>query len=244
MVTYSNTPSQIMAQPVVVVGGPTGPASGVTGTDGPTGNTGPTGLVGETGPTGPTGFGPTGPQGEGAFTGPTGGTGPPGSFGGMGSVGPTGPQGAQGAQGVPGTGGLKNWLNTASSGPYGPYGTALTMLGLGVGHLHTTQYGSPRLLIIISGMMRNSTGGAGAGTKISGRYGTGAAPVTGAAVSGNAFYTDQTHFTTDPDGYSGFSISCLASLSSSTPYWFDLAVASTAGTTAYVKDVLVTVMEF
>ena len=44
-----------MAQPVVVVGGPTGatgPGVGSTGSSGPAGSTGATGNIGQTGPTG------------------------------------------------------------------------------------------------------------------------------------------------------------------------------------------------
>jgi hypothetical protein len=87
MTVQSKTPSPIWAQPVVVVGGPTGPSGGPTGAVGPTGSTGPTalGVTGPTGHIGPTGI--TGPTGAGAFTGPTGMTGPVGS----GNIGPTGP---------------------------------------------------------------------------------------------------------------------------------------------------------
>lgn len=89
MTVQSQIPAPITAQPVVVVGGPTGPSGGPTGNTGPTGSmglTGPTAATGRTGPTGNTG--PTGVTGAGAFTGPTGYTGPPGS---LGQTGPTGP---------------------------------------------------------------------------------------------------------------------------------------------------------
>jgi hypothetical protein len=83
----SKTPAPILAQPVVVVGGPTGPAGGATGVPGPTGEIGPTGAGAFTGPTGSLGpSGPTGPVGVGV-TGPAGMTGPPGP----GGIGPTGP---------------------------------------------------------------------------------------------------------------------------------------------------------
>jgi hypothetical protein len=55
MVISVNGPAPIMAQPVVVVGGPTGatgPGVGSTGPTGPSGVTGFTGVVGQTGPTG------------------------------------------------------------------------------------------------------------------------------------------------------------------------------------------------
>ena len=81
MTVQSKTPAPILAQPVVVIGGPTGPASGLTGPTGPLGPTGPVlaSLTGNTGPRGATGN--TGPIGPSGLTGPIGMTGPPGSPG-------------------------------------------------------------------------------------------------------------------------------------------------------------------
>jgi hypothetical protein len=105
MTVQSKTPAPIWAQPVVVVGGPTGPSGGPTGTTGPTGSTGPvaSSVTGNTGPRGLTG--PTGNTGPAAATGPTGMTGPVGSPGMTGPAIsgatlvanlPTGPIGARG----------------------------------------------------------------------------------------------------------------------------------------------------
>jgi hypothetical protein len=122
-------PALIMAQPVVVVGGPTGAFGGATG---PTGNTGPSGLsaTGSTGPTGtagPTGAGATGATGP---TGVTGYTGPPGNFGptGQSAVGTTGPTGTAGPTGKTGPQGIQGVTGpaggpTGTQGMTGPTGT-------------------------------------------------------------------------------------------------------------------------
>jgi hypothetical protein len=95
MTVRSNVRASILAQPVVVVGGPTGPGGGPTGPTGPTGDmtiTGPTGQIGPTGEMGPTG--PTGPHGtDASLMGPTGPTGPAGE---LAATGPTGPTGREG----------------------------------------------------------------------------------------------------------------------------------------------------
>jgi len=94
MPVQSTMTAQIMAQPTVVVGGPTGPSGGPTGPTGPQGlaTTGPTGPVGSQGLRGATG--PTGTPGvAGNTVGPTGPTGPPGDIAATGPTGPTGPPG-------------------------------------------------------------------------------------------------------------------------------------------------------
>lgn len=121
----------VAAQPVVVVGGPTGPSGGPTGPTGAsaTGPTGYTGSAGATGPTGATGFSATGPTGA---TGATGYTGPPGNLGptGSGSPGPTGytgytgPTGVTGPTGPQGTQGLIGPTGFSATGPTGYTGPA------------------------------------------------------------------------------------------------------------------------
>jgi collagen type VII alpha len=232
MSQQSNIPAPIMAQPVVVVGGPTGPSGGPTGATGPAGLatiTGATGSVGPTGVTGPTGA--VGATGAGAFTGPTGRTGPPGSAGAASTVtGPTGPLGATGAS--TGIGGI---YTAASGGPFGPYGTTLSFIGLGFRY---TPVSSGRLMLIFAGLARNSTGGTGAGTSIMAKYGTGASPVAGAAGgSGTQFGQFQQSFSASANDYSGFTVmEIVSSLTLGTTYWFDLAITATAGSTAYVRD--------
>lgn len=118
------SPAQIMAQPIVLVGGPTGPSGGPTG---PTGAsvTGPTGAA-ATGPTGITGAGATGATGVTGSQGKTGFTGPPG-VGATGPTGLTGPTGAIGPTGFTGFGATGFTGNTGpSGGPTGPTGLGAT----------------------------------------------------------------------------------------------------------------------
>lgn len=237
MTTQSKTPAPILAQPVVVIGGPTGPSGGPTGTTGPTGRTGAaaTGVTGNTGPSGPTGS--TGHTGAGAFTGPTGFTGPPGSLGPSSTVtGPTGPIGPMPVIGSERT----RFYNTA--GPFGPYGTSPVVLGLNV--QFTTHNPGGYCLLTITGMVRNSAGAAGAGTSVVGAGGTGTPPVAGAALGGASLTNPKTFFSTDAAEYAGFTVMGFINISMSTTYWFDLAVQSSVGTNAYVRDITLTLIEF
>lgn len=117
---YQSVPSPVLAQPVIVVGGPTGATGPSPGSTGPTGPSGPTGAVG-TGPTGATGVtGPSGTAGLRGLTGPTGFTGPPGnSVTGPAGLGTTGPAGAAGAAGATGPTGLSATGPTGVTGPSG-----------------------------------------------------------------------------------------------------------------------------
>lgn len=235
----------IMAQPVVVVRGPTGPGGGPPGPTGPQG-VASTGAVGNIGPMGPTGAtGVIGPTGEGAFTGPTGSTGPPGSVGSASFiVGPTGPKGDAGETGA--DGGIRNQKYYSTLGPYGPYGTVLTALGLN--QTFVTSSGSDLLWMMITGMVRNAAGGAGGGVELSGRYGDSnfvLPPAAGATSGlGTSYNISVRAFITDPSDYVGFTIIAQGQFEGNTVYWFDLAVASTTGTDAYVRDIQMTWLEF
>jgi hypothetical protein len=231
MSTQSNTPAPIMAQPVVVVGGPTGPSGGPTG---PTGYTGPTAATGVTGYTGPTGVtGPTGrvgATGAGAFTGPTGYTGPPGSLGAAstGATGPTGPVG------------VFQSGSAALASPTGPMGTTPLMIGLNGDFVPAA---TGKIFIAIAGVALNTTGGGGS-INISGYYGTGTAPSPGAAVMGTLFSVTQHIITASAAAQAGFTILGLISgLTLGTTYWIDLAVSTTTGANAFVKDVKGIAME-
>lgn len=237
MTAQSKTPAPILAQPVVVIGGPTGPSGGPTGPTGSTGYTGPTGSTGVRGQTGPVGTSPTGPTGAGAFTGPTGFTGPPGSVGPSSTVtGPTGPTGPMPVIGSERT----RFYNSA--GPFGPYGTSPVVLGLNV--QFTTHNPGGYCLFTITGMARNSAGGAGAATTLVGAGGTGTPPVAGAALGGSTLTNPKTFFSTDAAEYAGFTVTGFYTLATATTYWFDLAVQSSVGNNAYVRDITLTLIEF
>lgn len=225
----------IMAQPVVVVGGPTGPSPGSTGPTGPVGAAGAVGSVGPIGPTGSIGTGPTGPLGHTGPDGPHGLTGPPGSLGAAGYTGPTGDPGADGTS-------IQGSAVASVIGPYGPVNTTLTLIGLGISYLVKS---TGPVMVEISGLVRNSTGGTGGGVTLSGRYLENASPpVAGTTVGiGTAFPVTLNFFTTDALGYYGFSTRLLTNFPAMTVWWFDLAIASTAGATAYVRDVQLTLIE-
>lgn len=233
MTIQSKIPAPILAQPVVVIGGPTGPSGGPTGSTGPTGIMGPlaTGATGNTGPRGLTG--PTGVTGAGAFTGPTGFTGPPGSGGATGATGMTGPFGAVGSG---------QFISTNSSGTLGPYGTTETAVGFG-GSVPYTPTKSGYTLVMFAGMARNAS--VGAVTTITGRYGTGTAPSAGATTGlGTAFSTPQEYVSGTASDRGGFTVMKLLTLTLATPYWFDISVWSTVGANAYVANIQILVIEF
>src|SRR5262245_12724685 len=229
MTTQSNTPAPIAAQPVVVVGGPTGPSGGPTGV---TGATGPTGtLTGPTGIRGPTGSsltGPTGATGAGAFTGPTGMTGPVGA-GGVGPTGPTGPIG------------VSQSAYRTFVGPTGGWGTTPLMCGLGGATPTFTPNASGNCLIQIAGIARNTSGN---GVNISGYYGTGTPPAAGAAVTGTQFSITQHMMFNNATQQMGFGVTAIITgLTLGVPYWIDLAISTNTGTGATVQDLQGTAME-
>lgn len=236
MSTQSNTPAPIAAQPVVVIGGPTGPSGGPTGTVGPTGPQGPSGSTGVRGMTGPIGTGPTGPAGAGAFTGPTGQTGPAGSYGGAGTQGATGPTG-------PRTAAAANQRLSYHPQTFGPFGTSFVMVGLG-GYWQYQPAVTGALLIIVSGLVRNSAGGAGAGTTLQLRWGNGTAPAAGSAAVGFQLGMDLRPFLTNPSDYVGFALPIVTFFTPDfSTHWFDLAVKSTVGNNAYLQDINFVLLE-
>jgi hypothetical protein len=234
MPVHSNIPARIMAQPVVITGGPTGPAAGPPGPVGPTGAVGPAGLQGLPGETGPIGTGPTGPLGHTGPDGPRGATGPAGTFGGAGFTGPQGPPGATGST-------FSGFGLSSVAGPFGPINTTPTLIGLAASY----QYLGGILSVDIVGMVRNSTGGSGGGVDLTGRYGPGSTPpAAGETVNiGSAFPVVQRFFTTDALGYYSFNVRYVLEDLTLGVYWFDLAINSTAGATAYVRDVQIILIE-
>ncbi len=233
MTIQSKTSAPILAQPVVVVGGPTGPSGGPTGPTGPTGYTGPvaTSVPGNTGPRGLTG--PTGNTGAaGTLTGPTGFTGPPGSS----ITGPTGPQGPLGAVAS------NQYISTNSSGTLGPYGTTAQAVGFGSSIKYTTKK-TGFTLVMFAGMARHAV--AGAITTITGIYGTGTPPAAnGTTGLGTSYSTNQQYVSGTTTDRGGFTVMKLLALPVGVEHWFDLTVQSSNGANAYIADVQILVMEF
>lgn len=240
MTVTVNTPAPVAAFPVVVVGGPTGPSGGPTGATGPTG---PTGKTGPTGPfgTGPTGASATGPTGPG-YTGPTGKTGPAGNSvtGPTGATGVTGPTGRTGPTGPS----FNDYFAAATSAsPAGNVSTTEKAMGLGATFTYTpTRTG--KVLVWVCGVALNSTA-VDSGTTVTGRYGTGTAPVNGATTGlGTAFGLSQHFVASTTAGQQGFTVlGSITGLALSTAVWFDLSLLAVTSGGATVKDVQFAVLE-
>jgi len=239
--------AQILAQPVVVVGGPTGPSGGPTGPTGPQGSvsvTGPTGPRGETGPTGERGV--TGTPGlDGTLTGPTGPTGPGGTVAEMGPTGPTGPPAIDLSNGpdinFPR---VYSYHDPTDNDFIAGVDTLEVMVGAGFGFAPMT---SGRVLVIITAVAENTGGG---GTTVTGRYGTESIfPDQGDPVTGTVIGIPQEVYA--PDMTIPLTIMSLVELevrpSFQYPYfnsyWFDLSLKSTIGSGAGVHSITYTFME-
>jgi hypothetical protein len=227
MSTQSNIPAEIMTRPVVVVHGPTGPSGGPTGPTGPIGAASATGATGVRGPSGVTGA--TGPTGAASsVTGPTGMTGPVGQ-GGLGPIGPTGPVGPQLAI-------ADHWTRVYDSTIYGPYGSSATHIGRGTAWSYTLA-GSGIYLVIVSGVVKNTAGGAGGGVTLQFMSGNGTPPVAGASATGFQFGRDLRLFLVDAADQVGFTFPIIGSGWGTTgTIWHDLTVRSSLGANAYVQD--------
>jgi hypothetical protein len=93
-----------------------------------------------------------------------------------------------------------------------------------------TPRGSGIVSVLITGVAFTST--AAATVSIGGRYGTGAAPVNGAAATGTRFggaadQAIQASATTAGDGFALADV--VTGLTVGTAYWFDLTYATSAG---------------
>jgi len=118
---------------------------------------------------------------------------------------------------------------------------SLVMLGVG-GTVTVTSTKTGKLLIIVSGRCKSDT--AGDGVKILSRYGTGTAPINGAALTGTAFVTPAASSVVNvqnensgtvwlPFTIVGF-LDNSANLNVAT--WFDLAYAVVTGGNALVTE--------
>jgi hypothetical protein len=231
MSTESNIPAEIMARPVVVIGGPTGPAGAPTGSTGPTGPAGTASTTGATGATGPTGQFGTGPTGASSkVTGPTGRTGP------AGSPGATGMQGPTGSTGTLGSGDSSRYFYGSHQSAIGPYGISYAMAGLGITY---TIKSSGSLLLIFSGVARNT---GGAITTIAAKWGAGSSPAAGGSEVGVGIGSPQ-NIVCAAGEQVGFTINMVMSFAGQSLIWLDLAFKSSSGTTALIQDINFTLIE-
>lgn len=132
---------------------------------------------------------------------------------------------------------------SAQSQPSNPTGTTDTtgkMMGL-AGAITPTFSGN--ILFIVSGNIATSTTAKGAKVQLS--YGTGTAPVNGAAITGTQCgnrptFTGLTGVLSVP-----FSVQCVATgLTLSTAYWLDVTLAAITGNTASISNLSVSAHEF
>jgi len=154
----------------------------------------------------------------------------------------TGGSGQYGRQNTVGGALTVSGITTAQSTPGNPAGTTnLTgrMMGLAGAITPVT---SGKILIIISGDTSNDTILDGASVQI--RYGTGAAPVNGDALTGTAVGGNSRSNTAVAGELMGFSIQAIVSgLTLSTAYWIDVGLAAITGGTASMADVSISIVE-
>jgi hypothetical protein len=121
--------------------------------------------------------------------------------------------------------------------------TAGVMMGLG-STVSFTPTRTGKIMIILSGDTDNATNGCGVNIQM--RYGTGAAPANGAALTGTTVGTLIRMVNQNSNEIFPFTLNGIVSgLSVSTAIWVDISLASTgAGTnTARVRDIMVTIIE-
>ena len=133
---------------------------------------------------------------------------------------------------------------TLLASPANPTGTTSgtnVMMGLGVSSCRiTTTYGT-RLMVTFDGAALNSSTGQTTSVQI--RYGTGAGPANGAAVTGTQAGAAPPFGNGGAVYQGGFSkTAIITGLSPATTYWFDLALSVTGGTGS-VLGVTFTAME-
>lgn len=119
--------------------------------------------------------------------------------------------------------------------------TSATAVMMAVGWA-ITPANTTRVMVVVSGQMANDT--INDWVTVALRYGTGTAPVNGAAVTGTLIGIAQTQTSLVGAAKSGFCISGIVSgLTLATAYWFDLSLLAITGGTATVTGVSVSLVE-
>jgi hypothetical protein len=128
-----------------------------------------------------------------------------------------------------------------SAAPTGNVSTTEKAMGLAFAFTPTK---TGNLLVWIAGVALNATA-AGDGTSITGRFGTGTAPVNGATSGlGTGFGLQQHFIASTTAGQQGFM--CMGKITGqtlNTALWFDLSLLAVTGGGSTVKDVQFMVME-
>jgi len=132
---------------------------------------------------------------------------------------------------------------TTTGAPFNPGGTAsATAVMMGIGKSFTPVK-SGKVLVLVCGTVTNSTISDGAG--INYRYGTGGAPVNGAAATGTASSIATQNVTVAAAAeLIPFCIVGTESLTPNTTYWFDLQLNNITGGTATLTQVSFSIVEW
>lgn len=129
-----------------------------------------------------------------------------------------------------------------SAAPTGTTSATAVMMGLG-GTATLTPNTSTRLHITVSFQAANNTVNDGITCDL--RYGTGAAPTNGAAVTGTLVGIAQTRTSLVAADRAGMTFSgVITGLTQGTAYWFDVSALAVTGGTASITGVTITAHEF
>ena len=133
--------------------------------------------------------------------------------------------------------------STSVSTPSNPTGTAsLTLVHAGLAIAFTPSK-TGRVCIVITGQFANST--ATDGMEVNGRYGTGAAPANGAAVTGSGSGLATRGGTSDANNsLVPFNVVFWVTLTVGTAYWIDAVFNAVTGGTATLSQLSVSITEF
>lgn len=137
-------------------------------------------------------------------------------------------------------------VNFKPANPAATVSTTLVMMGLGATCVFTPS-GTGKVRVDITGQLGQAT--AAAFDTVAARYGTGTAPVNGAAVVGTRFGGGQ-DAVERPSSFSGASTAVPVgftddlALTPGTAYWFDLALLTGSGSdSVYLQNISVTIEE-
>jgi hypothetical protein len=135
-----------------------------------------------------------------------------------------------------------NVVATNSAAPTGNVSTTEKACGMAFAFTPTK---SGNMLVWIAGMALNATL-AGDGTNITGRYGTGTAPIAGATSGlGTQFGLIQHFIGSTTAGQQGFTVmDKITGQALGTAMWFDLSLVAVTGGGSTVKDVQIIVHEY
>jgi hypothetical protein len=181
--------------------------------------------------------GERGPRG---IPGPRGDRGEPGMRGDRGRAGDEGPEGPRGSRGVPGVSALVPTISqTSPSDPTATANTTGVMMGL-AGTITPATTG--RILIMLSGDVQNDTNGDGVKTQL--RFGTGAAPTNGDALTGTTAGGLVVFTAAAAAGRAPLALQATVSgLTFATAYWVDVGLGAITGGSAALKNISLTLFE-